>query len=302
MREIPADFRAGFVAIIGRPNAGKSTLTNALVGRKVAITSDRPETTRRVIRAIVTREDGQAILVDTPGMHRPRTLLGERLGDMVRDSLEDVDAVVMCLPANEKIGPGDRYIFEMAKKTKAPVVAAITKTDLVAPTEVATKIAEVSEAYDFAEIVPVSAVAGNQVEDLAGVVVAQLPPSPPLYPLDAVTDQSEEVMISELIREAGLADLREELPHSLAVTIDEMQETTTRAGEPLLRIHASLHVERNSQKGIIIGKKGARLSQIGRAARQSIQQLFGLKVYLDLHVRVSKDWQRDPKMLNRLGF
>ena len=227
MREIPADFRAGFVAIIGRPNAGKSTLTNALVGRKVAITSDRPETTRRVIRAIVTREDGQAILVDTPGMHRPRTLLGERLGDMVRDSLEDVDAVVMCLPANEKIGPGDRYIFEMAKKTKAPVVAAITKTDLVAPTEVATKIAEVSEAYDFAEIVPVSAVAGNQVEDLAGVVVAQLPPSPPLYPLDAVTDQSEEVMISELIREAGLADLREELPHSLAVTIDEMQETTT---------------------------------------------------------------------------
>lgn len=302
MREIPADFRAGFVAIIGRPNAGKSTLTNALVGRKVAITSDRPETTRRVIRAIVTREDGQAILVDTPGMHRPRTLLGERLGDMVRDSLEDVDAVVMCLPANERIGPGDRYIFEMAKKTKAPVVAAITKTDLVAPTEVATKIAEVSEAYDFAEIVPVSAVAGNQVEDLAGVVVAQLPPSPPLYPLDAVTDQSEEVMISELIREAGLADLREELPHSLAVTIDEMQETTTRAGEPLLRIHASLHVERNSQKGIIIGKKGARLSQIGRAARQSIQQLFGSKVYLDLHVRVSKDWQRDPKMLNRLGF
>lgn len=299
---VPENYRAGFVAVIGRPNAGKSTLINTLVGRKVAITSNRPETTRRVIRAIISRPQGQAILVDTPGMHRPRTLLGERLGDMVRDSLADVDVVVLCLPADEKVGPGDRYLFEMAAKTKAPVIAAITKSDLLSREKMLDKIIEVSESYKFAEIIPVSAVQGQQVKDLEALILERLPLSPPLYPLDVVTDQSEEVMIAELIREAGLEELREELPHSLAVTIDEMQESTTKSGTPLLRIHASLHVERDSQKGIVIGRKGSRLRQIGRDARIAIEQLFGTKVFLDLHVRVAKDWQRDPKLLNRLGF
>lgn len=299
-------YRAGFAAIVGRPNAGKSTLTNALVGQKVAITSSRPETTRRVIRAIVSAEAGQIILVDTPGMHRPRTLLGERLGDMVRDSLEDTDVIVMCLPADEKIGPGDRYLLDLAVKARRPLVAAVTKTDKVSREDLATHLLEVSQAADFVDIVPVSAVAGDQVDVVRDVVISHLPICPPLYPLDAVTDESEETLIAELIREAALEQLRDELPHSLAVTIDEILEEPAREGakdrRPLQRIHASIHVERDSQKGIVIGRKGARLRQIGTDARQSIARLLDSKVYLDLHVRVAKDWQRDPKQLHRLGF
>ncbi|MDE1653837.1 GTPase Era [Actinotignum schaalii] len=296
------EFRAGFASVVGRPNAGKSTLTNAMVGKKVAITSARPETTRRIIRAIVTRDAGQVILVDTPGMHRPRTLLGERLGDMVRDSIADVDTIVMCLPANEKLGPGDKYLLDLAVRAKVPMIAAITKTDLVSREALAEKIAAVAAFHDFVEIVPVSAATMDQVELLTEQIIKQLPVSPPLYPLDAITDETEETLIAELIREAGLEKMREELPHSLAVTIDEIIEDTAPNGVPLVRIHASLHVERDSQKGIVIGRGGARLRQIGRDARKAIKALLGTPVYLDLHVKVSKDWQRDPKMLDRLGF
>ncbi|WP_124039392.1 GTPase Era [Neoactinobaculum massilliense] len=299
MRE---DFRAGFVSVVGRPNTGKSTLINALVGQKVVITSARPETTRRVIRAIVTREAGQLILVDTPGMHRPRTLLGERLDDMVRDAIADVDTELMCLPANEPVGPGDRYLLDLAKKGRVPIVAAVTKTDLVSPVDLGAKLAEVSALYDFADIVPVSARAGVQTEELVNVLIGRMPASPPLYPPDATSDQSEETIISELIREAGLERLRDELPHSLAVTIDEIQDGRTKNGAPLTRIHASLHVERDSQKGIVIGKGGRQLRQIGKEARASIERMLGTRVYLSLHVKVSKDWQRDPKMLGRFGF
>ncbi|WP_274755665.1 GTPase Era [Actinotignum sanguinis] len=296
------EFRAGFASVVGRPNAGKSTLTNAMVGKKVAITSARPETTRRIIRAIVTRDAGQVILVDTPGMHRPRTLLGERLGDMVRDSIADVDTNVMCLPANEKLGPGDKYLLDLAVRAKVPMIAAITKTDLVSREALAEKIAAVAAFHDFVEIVPVSAATLDQVEVLTEQIIKQLPVSPPLYPLDAITDETEETLIAELIREAGLEKMREELPHSLAVTIDEIIEDTAPNGGPLVRVHASLHVERDSQKGIVIGRGGARLRQIGRDARKAIKALLGTPVYLDLHVKVSKDWQRDPKMLDRLGF
>lgn len=296
MSDWPEGFRAGFVCVVGRPNTGKSTLTNALVGQKVAITSDRPETTRRVVRAIVNREGGQLILVDTPGLHRPRTLLGERLNDMVRDSLSDVDAIVMCLPADEATGPGDRFLLGLVSKLaskKASIVAAVTKSDLVGRAALAKRLQEVSELADFAEVVPVSAAKGEQVELLASLLVERMPESPPLYPRDAVTDESEETLITELVREAALRDLRDELPHSLAVTIEEI------VGD---RIHVNLHVERDSQKGIVIGRGGAQLKRIRVRARKAIERLLGRKVSLDLHVKVTKDWQSDPKKMGRLGF
>ena len=293
MSDWPEGFRAGFVCVVGRPNTGKSTLTNALVGQKVAITSDRPETTRRVVRAIVNREGGQLILVDTPGLHRPRTLLGERLNDMVRDSLSDVDAIVMCLPADEATGPGDRFLLGLVSKLaskKTSIVAAVTKSDLVGRAALAKRLQEVSELADFAEVVPVSAAKGEQVELLASLLVERMPESPPLY---AVTDESEETLITELVREAALRDLRDELPHSLAVTIEEV------VGD---RIHVNLHVERDSQKGIVIGRGEAQLKRIRVRARKAIERLLGRKVSLDLHVKVTKDWQSDPKKMGRLGF
>ncbi len=306
MNAWPEGFKAGFACIVGRPNAGKSTLTNAMVGQKVAITSARPETTRRVIRAIVNTDAGQIVLVDTPGLHRPRTLLGERLNDMVRESLADVDIVVLCLPADEKIGPGDRFLIDLIKQVKTPVIAAVTKADKVGREQLANHLIEVAEAGDFVEIVPVSAVKGEQVELLTSLLLAQMPDSPPLYPRDAISDESEETLICELIREAALEELRDELPHSLAVTLEEIIEEPAKKGakdqRPLMRIHANLYVERDSQKGIVIGKRGSRLKQIGSDARKGIAALLNARIYLDLHVKIAKDWQRDPKQLGRLGF
>ncbi|MCM3907756.1 MULTISPECIES: GTPase Era [Trueperella] len=296
------DFRAGFVSVVGRPNAGKSTLLNAMVGTKIAITADQPETTRRVIRGIVQLEAGQLIVVDTPGLHRPRTLLGERLNDMVGEALSDVDAVALCMPADEPTGPGDRFLLDLVKKTGAPILAVITKMDKVTKDALAERIIEISQMHEFAEIVPVSAVAGEQVGLLASLLLERMPLSPPLYPRDSVTDETEEDRIAELIREAALVGVREELPHSIAVVVDEMEERPRREGEPVLAIHASLYVERESQKGIIIGRGGARLKRVGRSSRESIEAMLGRQVYLNLFVKVAKDWQRDPKLLGRLGF
>ncbi|MDP9801732.1 GTP-binding protein Era [Arcanobacterium wilhelmae] len=299
------DFRAGFVAIVGRPNAGKSTLTNAMVGEKIVITANQPETTRRAVRGIVQRPNGQLILVDTPGLHRPRTLLGERLNDMVRDSLEDVDAVVMCLPADEKVGPGDKYLLGVVAHANAPVYAVITKVDKVSRDALAAKIIEVSQIGDFAEIVPVSAVKDEQVDLLASLILQKMPPSPPLYPSDSVTDASEEDRIADLIREASLEGVRDELPHSIAVVIEEMEERPRRRGDnrpPIVDIQASIFVERDSQKGIVIGKGGSRLRTVGSQARAGIEQILGKRVFLSLRVKVAKDWQRDPKQLGKLGF
>ena len=288
----PEGFRAGFACVVGRPNTGKSTLTNAMVGRKVAIASARPETTRRVIRAVVNREDGQVVIVDTPGLHRPRTLLGERLNDMVRDSLAGVDAVVVCLPAHEAIGPGDRFLAQLVGG-RAQTIAAVTKADLLGRAALAERLLEVSRFADFAEIVPVSAATGERVGRLTDLLVGRMPPGPPLYPRDAVTGETEETLIAELIREAALEDLQDELPHSLAVTVEEIDGAT---------IRADLHVERDSQKGIVIGKGGRQLTRIGRTARKGIERLLGGHVYLDLRVKVAKNWQRDPKKMGRLGF
>lgn len=302
VRDWPEDFRAGFVAVVGRPNAGKSTLTNSMVGEKVAIMSDRPETTRHAVRGVVQRPEGQLVLVDTPGLHRPRTLLGERLNDVVRESLSDVDAVVVCLPSDEKVGPGDRFVTAAAFGSGAPVVAAVTKSDRLSRAALAVKLLEVAELGDFAAIVPCSGTRGTQVDELADVLLGLMPLSPPLYPVGQVTDEPEEVRIAELVREAALEGVREELPHSLAVVVDEMLERRSADGSTTLAIYASVFVERESQKAIVIGRKGARLREVGTRARAGIEELLGRKVYLSLHVKVAKDWQRDPKLLGRLGF
>ncbi|ASE10477.1 GTPase Era [Kocuria rhizophila] len=338
------DFRAGFAVFVGRPNVGKSTLTNALVGRKVAITSNRPQTTRHTIRGIVHRPDGQLILVDTPGLHRPRTLLGQRLNDVVAETLGEVDVIGFCVPADQKVGPGDRYIAQqvVAAVGRTPVVAIVTKADLVPQDRLMEQLLAVSElgrevvsaervqrearrrrrdaassgpsapARDrdaaeeepgWAHVIPVSAADGFQVDELGELLVSLMPVSPPLYPEGDLTDEPEVTMMGELIREAALEGVRDELPHSLAVVVDEVSEREGRSAQnPMLDVHASLYVERPSQKAIVIGKRGARLREIGTRARSQIEALLGTRIYLDLHVKVAKEWQRDPKQLSKLGF
>ena len=302
-------FRSGFASFVGRPNAGKSTLTNALVGTKVAITSSRPQTTRTVIRGIVHRPDAQLILVDTPGLHRPRTLLSQRLNDLVKTTWAQVDIVAVCFPANEKIGPGDRFIVkELAKVRRTTRFAIATKTDLATPEQLAKHlldIARLGEDTDtkWEEIVPVSAQSGDQVGLLENLLVKQLPEGPQLYPDGDLTDAPEQILVAELIREAALEGVRDELPHSIAVVVEEMGLREGRPEDkPLLDIHANMFVERSSQKGIVIGHKGSRLRDVGTEARTQIEALLGTPVYLDLHVKIAKDWQRDPKQLRRLGF
>jgi GTP-binding protein Era len=301
--------RSGFASFVGRPNAGKSTLTNALVGTKVAITSDKPQTTRTVVRGIVHRPDAQLILVDTPGLHRPRTLLGERLNDLVRTTWSEVDVVAVCFPADEKIGPGDRFIVgELAKVRRTTKIAVATKTDLASPERIGSHLLSIAELgretdTEWAEIVPVSARSGDQVSLLADLLVGLLPEGPQLYPDGELTDSPEEVIAAELIREAALEGVRDELPHSIAVVVEEMGLREGRPEDkPLLDIHANLFVERSSQKGIVIGHRGSRLRAVGTAARKQIEAMLGTPVYLDLHVKVAKDWQKDPRQLRRLGF
>jgi len=294
---------------VGRPNAGKSTLTNALVGTKVAITSSRPQTTRTVVRGIVHRPDAQLILVDTPGLHRPRTLLGQRLNDLVTTTWAEVDVVAVCFPADQKIGPGDRFIVtELAKSRRTTTFAIATKTDLVDPGRVAQHLLDIAKlgeqtGTDWAEMVPVSAKSGDQVALLADLLVANLPEGPQLYPDGELTDAPEEQIAAELIREAALEGVRDELPHSIAVVVEEMALRPGRPEhKPLLDIHANLFVERDSQKGIVIGHRGKRLKEVGSDARKQIEAMLGVPVYLDLRVKIAKDWQRDPRQLRRLGF
>ncbi|WP_018599310.1 GTPase Era [Mycobacterium sp. 155] len=318
------EFRSGFVCFVGRPNTGKSTLTNALVGSKVAITSNRPQTTRHTIRGIVHREDFQIILVDTPGLHRPRTLLGQRLNDLVKDTYSEVDVIGLCIPADEAIGPGDRWIYQQIRAVapKTTLIVIVTKIDKVSKDRVAAQLMAVSElvrgreeqsgsrgreeqseSSPDTEIVPVSATANEQLDVLTDVLVSKLPPGPAYYPDGELTDEPEEVLMAELIREAALEGVRDELPHSLAVVIEDVEERPGRdADNPLIDVHAILYVERDSQKGIVIGKGGARLREVGTAARTQIEKLLGTKVYLDLRVKIAKNWQRDPKQLGRLGF
>jgi GTP-binding protein Era len=290
-------YRAGFACFVGRPNAGKSTLTNAIIGQKIAITSSKPQTTRHIIRGVLHRPGSQLVLVDTPGLHRPRTLLGERLNDLVRETWSEVDVIGLCFPADEPVGRGDRFISAEMAELKATVIAVVTKVDMVDSARLAEQLLAVSKLADFAEIVPVSAVSGHQVDTLVDVMTRYLPESPQLYPDDMFTDEPEQVLIAELIREAALEGVRDELPHSIAVLVEEMLVEGN-----LTKIFANLYIERSSQKSIIIGTQGARLKEVGSTARAQIEALLGRKVYLDLHVRVAKEWQRDPKQLRKLGF
>lgn len=296
-------YRSGFACFVGRPNAGKSTLTNALIGTKVAITSNRPQTTRHAVRGIVHRDDAQLVVVDTPGLHKPRTLLGERLNDLVRETYASVDVICFCVPADEKLGPGDRYIAAELAQVRTPVIAVVTKTDLATRDQVGEQLLALSKLADWAELVPVSAVDGFQVQLLADLLVARLPEGPMLYPDGELTDEPEQVLAAEMIREAVLEGVHDELPHSIAVTIEEMLPREGRpADKPLLDVYATIHVERDSQKAIVLGKGASRLRDVGTTARKQIETLLGTPIYLDLRVTVAKDWQKDPKQLKKLGF
>ncbi|MFK5583759.1 MULTISPECIES: GTPase Era [unclassified Serinicoccus] len=300
-------YRSGFACLVGRPNAGKSTLTNALVGTKVAITSSKPQTTRHAIRGIRTTAGSQLILVDTPGLHRPRSLLGQRLNDVVRETLLSVDVIGFCLPSDQRIGPGDTYIAkdlaDLHAVRKVPVVAIATKADAVSRDRLAEHLMAIDRLGDWDEIIPCSGLRGDQVDEVADVLSGYLPVSPQLYPDGQVSDESTLVQIAELVREAALEGVRDELPHSLAVQVEEIVPRADRpADSPFSDVRVNVFVERPSQKAIIIGRAGTRLRDVGTEARQGIEKVLGHRVHLDLHVKVAKDWQRDPKQLDRLGF
>lgn len=297
------NFKAGFVAIVGRPNTGKSSLVNALVGSKIVITSHHPNTTRNPIRGIISRDNYQVIVVDTPGMHKPKTALGNRLNSMVNENIDSTDLVLLCLPADEEIGAGDEYIAKQIKGNQLHFLV-VTKIDTVSKSQLAKKLTQVNNFANKlnlakAEIIPVSAKNLDQTDLLLDLISKALPESPALYPTDINTDQAQELMVADLIREAAIEQLYEELPHSVMVTIEEMGE---RLGGKIFDITAVLHVERDSQKGIIIGPQGVKLKEIGSRARKSIEQFIGMQVFLQIHVKVSKEWQKDPKLLARLGF
>ena len=301
-----SEFRSGFVAIVGRPNVGKSTLINALVGSKIAITSHHPNTTRLAIRGIVHRPDYQAVLVDTPGVHKPKTLLGHRLNQVVDQSMDSVDIVLMCIPADETSGAGDVFIAqEIAKHSKAKKFAVITKTDLISKEKLAARllgIMELAKGFTWDEIIPVSAAIHDQVDLLNELIGKNLPQGPAYYPEGTNSDQAIEALICELIREAALQDVRQELPHSIVVTIDEFGEREEKGSRPFYDIHATVHVERDSQRAILLGHQGSKLKEIGIKARADIERTLGAKIFLGLHIKVSKEWQKDPKLLERLGF
>ena len=298
-------YRSGFACLVGRPNAGKTTLTNALVGEKVGIVSNRPQTTRHAIRGVVHRPGGQLVLVDTPGLHKPKSLLGRRLNDVVRDTLSEVDVVVFCVPADQPVGTGDRFIARQLREVRAPVVVVVTKTDVASKKQVAEQLMAASALIDApAEVVPVSAVQGDQVELLEDLLVGLLPEGPPMYPEDQTTDEDTERQITELVREAALEKVFQEVPHSLAVTVEELNRRPDpkREGAELVEVHALLHCERPSQKPMLLGRGGQVIKAIGSEARVGMEALLGARVHLELHVTVLGEWQDDPKKLNRLGY
>jgi len=304
-----SEFRSGFACIVGRPNVGKSTLTNQLVGQKISIISKQPQTTRHAIRGIVHSEKGQIVLVDTPGIHKPKTLLGSKLNELVKQTWSEVDVILFCIPADQKIGPGDKFIAqEIMKYSKKPKIGVLTKIDSVKQNVIAERLVELDKLakelkFGWEEIIPISSQTGENLDNLIGLIIKYLPEGPELYPQEVITDESIEIMISEYIREAALEDLREELPHSLAVVVQKIETDENRpADKPLMKIYAEIYVERDSQKGIIIGNKGSKLKEIGSTSRKQIENLVGMKVYLDLQVKVALNWQTDQNQLTKLGF
>ena len=304
-----SEFRSGFACIVGRPNVGKSTLTNQLVGQKISIISKQPQTTRHAIRGIVHNEKGQIVLVDTPGVHKPKTLLGSKLNELVKQTWSEVDVIVFCIPADQKIGPGDKFIAqEIMKYSNKPKIGVLTKIDNVKQNLIAERLVELDKLakelnFEWVEIIPTSSQTGENLDKLIDLIIKYLPQGPELYPQEVITDESIETMISEYIREAAIEDLREELPHSLAVVVQKIETDEDRpVDKPLMKIYAEIYVERDSQKGIIIGNKGSKLKQIGSISRKQIEKLVGMKVYLDLQVKVALNWQTDQNQLTKLGF
>lgn len=311
-------YRSGFVAVVGRPNVGKSTLINALIGTQVAIASSRPETTRKAIRGILTTDHAQIVLVDTPGIHRPRTLLGQRLNDVVDESLADVDAIAFLLPADQEIGPGDKRILsrlraEFATKRddgsfswKVPLIAIVTKIDELNREQLIAKLIQINEFADFADIVPVSALQHDNLAEVRNVLIDNMPEGPQMYPADQITEERPEDTIAELVRGAFLEELDDELPHSLAVVVDSIEypedNETGEAYDGKVEVIVSIYVERDSQKPIIIGKGAEHLVRVKKKLRTPVNRIVGRKAKLDLHVKVAKGWQSDPKQLERLGF
>lgn len=291
--------RSGFVALVGRPNVGKSTLLNAMVGKHVAIATPVPQTTRHTVRGVLHGDDVQVVFVDTPGLHRPRTLLGSRLNDMARDTLTDVDLLVWLVDGQAGIGTGDRFVAGLLDQVPTPTFAVLNKVDRMTPAAQLPALAELAGLGDFAEVVPVSARDGDQVDVLTELVVARMPEGPPYYPPQQVTDAGVDQQVSERIREAAITRMREEVPHSIAVVIDEV---TPGERDDVQVVHATIYVERDSQKGIVIGKRGAVLREIGTQARPQVAALLGTRVHLDLRVGLMREWQRDPKALQRLGW
>jgi GTP-binding protein Era len=292
--------KSGLVALVGRPNVGKSTLLNALLGQKLAIVSDKPQTTRSAVRGVLHRPEGQVVLVDTPGLHKPRTLLGQRLNDLVRGTLAEVDLVLQLVDAAAGVGAGDRFLAAELAKVPTPKLGVVNKMDAASRAKMAAALQATADLADFAEVVPVSARDGTQLDLLVELILGHLPEGRPLYPEGHTSDEPEQHLVAELIREKALAVVRDELPHSVAVLVEEMGPDPER--EDLLVIRAFLFVERASQKPIVVGKGGSVLRDIGTRARAELEALFGTQVYLDLRVKVAKEWQRDPRQLSRLGF
>lgn len=311
-------YRSGFVAVVGRPNVGKSTLINALIGTQIAIASSRPETTRKAIRGILTTDGAQLVLVDTPGIHRPRTLLGQRLNDIVDESLADVDVIAFLLPGDQEIGPGDRRILSRLRtdfatkredgtwRWRVPLIAIVTKIDELDRSQLIDKLIEVNEFADFADIVPVSALERDNLAEVRNVLIDHMPEGPQMYPAEQISEERPEETIAELIRGAFLEQLDDELPHSLAVVVDSIERPvdneTGQAYDGKADVHVSIYVERDSQKPIIIGRGAANLTAVKKRLRTPVNRIVGAKARLDLHVKVAKHWQSDPKQLERLGF
>lgn len=290
--------RSGFVSIVGRPNVGKSTLLNAFMGRKIAITSPKPQTTRNAIRGVLTGDGWQMIFIDTPGLHKPKTLLGERLNDVVRGTLKEVDAIVFMLDATQPVGGGDRFVAAQILQSGTPAICVVNKMDIAGPDKMVPQLQAANSLGDWGAVVPVSAARGTNVEQLQGLLVERLEEGPQYYPDDVVTDQPRDMLLAEIIREKGITLTHQEVPHSLAVGIEEYEERD----DGMIEIHATIYVERDSQKGIIIGKGGAMLREIGTRARRELEWMLGARIFLKLQVKVAKDWQRDPKHLQRLGY
>ncbi|RAI81934.1 GTPase Era [Macrococcoides caseolyticum subsp. hominis] len=292
------EFKSGFVAIIGRPNVGKSTFMNKVLGQKVAIMSDKAQTTRNKVQGVLTTEQSQIIFIDTPGIHKPKHMLGDYMMKVAKNTLREVDAIMFMVNVEESIGRGDEFIIELLKNNRTPIFLVLNKIDKIHPDELIKEIEKYKDLLPFAEIVPISALQGNNVDHLVKVIEGYMPEGPMYYPKDQISDHPEEFIVAELIREKALHLTSQEIPHAIGVQVEKM----VKESEERVHIEATIYIERESQKGIIIGKQGSMLKKIGQLARKDIEMLLGSKVYLELWVKVQKDWRNKPNFIRQIGY